>query len=202
VRLRNAASSLSSRRLLAVAAVPVAVIGLAACGNKKSHPTIASAGPEGSAASGFYLDAGPITYQLQVARQINPYDTEDHNYLQGVNAPLDPGANYLWFVVFLRAINQSGHPATTSGHIQIIDTQGNVYTPIPISQSANPLAYAPTLLAPGSTDPAPNSMASLDFAQGLELLFKMDQVVYSNRPLTLQIFAPGQAKASRIQLDL
>ncbi len=37
---------------------------------------------------------------------------------------------------------------------------------------------------------------------GGEVLFKMNQSAYANRPLTLEIHAAGQAKPSLISLDL
>ena len=37
---------------------------------------------------------------------------------------------------------------------------------------------------------------------GRLLLFKLPTAVYSNRPLTLQIHAPGQTSPSTISLDL
>ena len=36
-----------------------------------------------------YVDAGPITYQLQISRQLNQYATEDSQYLAGL--PAGPG---------------------------------------------------------------------------------------------------------------
>jgi len=34
------------------------------------------------------------------------------------------------------------------------------------------------------------------------LLFKLNTAVYSNRPLSLEIYAPGDARPSSISLDL
>src|SRR5207248_2845394 len=89
---------LRTRRLLLACAVPLA-LGLAACGNELSHPTSADT-------EGVYVDAGPITYQVQVSRQLNPYSVEDRAYLSGVNSPA-PSASEEWFAVFLWAKNQT-----------------------------------------------------------------------------------------------
>ena len=51
-------------------------------------------------------------------------------------------------------------------------------------------------------EPAVDSLASNDPAQGSELLFKLNDSIYANRPLTLQIHVPGQARPSTFSLDL
>jgi hypothetical protein len=177
----------------------VASVALAACGNKQAHPTVAPA--EGTAASGFYVDAGQITYQVQISRELNPYATDDKNYLDGVSASA-PAPSQEWFAVFLWAKNQSKASATTTDSFTITDTQGTTYRPIPINAQTNRLAWTPQLLAPGGTEPAPDSLASYGPTQGAELLFKIDTSAYSNRPLTLNIYAQGQAKPSQVSLDL
>ena len=84
-------------------------LGLAACG-RESHPESADANNNGG-----YVDAGPITYQLQVSRQLNPYATEDSQYLAGLPAgTAQPKPDELWYAVFLRAKNQSDNAAKTA----------------------------------------------------------------------------------------
>ena len=56
-------------------------------------------------------------------------------------------------------------------------------------------------LAPSGIEPGLNSTASFGPTQGGLLLFKLPTSVYSNRPLTLQIFAPGGGRGA-ISLDL
>ena len=58
------------RRLPIVAGALTLALGLGACGNKTSHPTVADN-------EGVYVDAGPVSYQVQVSRQLNPSSSED-----------------------------------------------------------------------------------------------------------------------------
>ena len=51
-------------------------VGLAACGQTSQ--------PSSAENDGVYVDAGPITYQLQVSRQLNQYAAEDSQYLAGL----------------------------------------------------------------------------------------------------------------------
>src|SRR3954447_1474176 len=100
-------------------------LGLAACG-RESHPESADANNNGG-----YVDAGPITYQLQVSRQLNPYATEDRQYLMGLPTGTPaPKPDELWYGVFLWAKNQGSDPAKTADSFDIIDTQGNKYFPV------------------------------------------------------------------------
>lgn len=169
------------------------VLGLSACG-QQSHPTYADT-------EGFYVDAGSITYQVQISRQLNQYSTEDKSYLQGVT---EPGAtpDESWFAIFLWAKNQTKQAAMTSDSFDLVDTQGIKYHPVQINSQINELAWTPQTLQPGATEPALDSLASLSPTQGEELLFKIGDSAYSNRPLALEIYAKGQAKPSRISLDL
>jgi hypothetical protein len=34
---------------------------------------------------GIYLNLGPLKYQIQLSRQVNPRDVEDRSYLQGLS---------------------------------------------------------------------------------------------------------------------
>lgn len=179
--------------------VLAAALALSACGHKQAHPTFASA--EGTASSGFYVDAGKITYQVQISRELNPYSTEDKSYLAGVTSP-PPSPSEEWFAVFLWAKNQTKAVATTTNSFTITDTQGTTYYPVQINTTMNELAWTPQELRPGATEPAPDSLASTSPTQGEELLFKLSDSAFSNRPLLLNIFAQGQAKPSRVELDL
>jgi hypothetical protein len=182
------------RRLLAIGAASALGLGLAACGNELSHPKIADT-------EGVYVDAGPITYQVQISRQLNPYSVEDKEYLAG-SSTTPPTRAEEWFGVFLWAKNQTHSNATTSTLFDIVDTQGNKYYPIPINPQVNPFAWTAQTLAPHGTEPAPDSPAYFSATQGGELLFKIGNSAYSNRPLRLQIYAAGQPRPSTVLLDL
>lgn len=169
---------------------------LAACGNKESHPIAANATNDGS-----YVFAGPITYQLEVSRELNPSNIEDRGYLAGVTGT-PPTPQEEWYAVFLWAKNQTHSPQMTTDSFDIVDTQGAHYYPVPINPQVNPYAWTAQRLAPSETEPLPGSTAFYGPTQGGELLFKINISAYANRPLTLEIHAPGQAEASTIALDL
>jgi hypothetical protein len=171
-------------------------LGLAACGNKQSRPTVANADNNGA-----YLWAGNVTYQLQVSRELNPFAPEDHSYLLGVSSP-PLTASQAWYGVFLWAKNQTNTPQTTSNSFYIMDTQGNRYNPIPINPAVNPYAWTARTLLPKGTEPGVGTMAYYAPTGGGELLFKLNDSAYANRPLTLYIVAAGQAEPSQISLDL
>ena len=105
-------------------------------------------------------------------------------------------------MVFLWARNETKRNLITANNFDIVDTAGNRYHPVALDRGANPLAWTPTALRPLATQPAPDSLASFGPTQGEELLFKLNNSVYSNRPLTLEIFANGQSQPSSISLDL
>lgn len=171
---------------------------LAACGSG-GPGTVADANNDGS-----YVLAGNVTYQMQISRELNQYDNEDMEYLAGV-ASRDKtlGPDELWYGVFLWAKNQTHSPQATTDSFDIVDTQGNVYYPVPIDASLNPYAWTAQVLPPLSTEPAAGSMASFGPTQGGVVLFKLNNNVYSNRPLILQIRVPGETQvAATISLDL
>ncbi len=170
-------------------------LGLAACG-KSGHPPTAEN-------NGVYITAGPITYQLQISRELNQYATEDRQYITGLpagTASISP--TQLWYGVFLWAKNQTNQIHVTSNNFDIVDTEGNVYVPIAVNPSLNPYAWTPQALTPGSTEPAPDTTASFGPTQGALLLFKLPTTVYDNRPLVLQIKGPAGKVWGRIALDL
>jgi hypothetical protein len=171
--------------------------GLAACGGAR-HKLDAIAEN-----NGYYIKAGQVTYQLQVSRELNPYSTEDSQYLVGLPpGTTPPGPDQLWYGVFLWAKNDTKQPQTTAGSFDIRDTEGNLYYPVPLKSQVNQYAWTSRTLAPLGTEPGPDATASFGPTQGALLLFKLNTSVYANRPLTLEIHVPGQARASTISLDL
>ena len=149
-----------------------------------------------------YFFAGPVTYQVQLSRQLNPYATEDVQYLAGVNGAQQIPASDMWFGVFLWAKNQSGRLVTTSDHFTLHDSAGNVYYPVKLNPLLNPFAWTAQTLGPNGVEPAQDTTASNGPTQGGLVLFELNQAVYSNRPLTLYVYASGQTKPSRASLDL
>jgi hypothetical protein len=186
----------SFRRTSILASVAALAVGLAACGRTNNPPTANN--------NGVYVTAGPITYQLEISRALNPYATEDSQYLKGVPA-VDQSlpATQLWYGVFLWAKNQTKQSAATANTFDIVDTEGNHYYPIRVNPSVNGYAWTPQTLGPGAIEPGPNTQASFGPTQGGLLLFKLNNTVYDNRPLTLEIRGgPAHKVWSTIELDL
>ncbi len=81
---------------------------------------------------GSYVQAGPITYQLQISRELNPYSVRGQASTSRGCRPgsAPPNANQLWYGVFLWAKNQHHQAYRTSDNFKIVDTQGITYYPI------------------------------------------------------------------------
>jgi hypothetical protein len=171
-------------------------LGLAACG-KSGHPSTAEN-------NGVYLTAGPITYQLEVSRELNQYSTEDRQYMTGLPAGTasNLSSGEIWYGVFLWAKNQSRRPQMTSDSFDIVDTELNHYYPVSLNPALNPYAWTAQSLGPGGIEPAPDTTASLGPTQGGLLLFKLPISVYDNRPLILQIKGPSGKVWGSVSLDL
>jgi hypothetical protein len=175
----------------------VCTVGLSAC--FKKEPVHKSADNEG-----IYVQVGEVSYQVQLSRELNPSSTEDRSYLVGL-PPLTakPNAQEEWFAIWLRAENLGRKPAGMVSDFSITDTQGNVYKPVALT-AANELRYTPTTIPAHTSEPVPDSLASLSPTQGEELLFKINVSAYQNRPLTLHLLgsgSPAQPLAD-VSLDL
>jgi hypothetical protein len=174
----------------------IAAAALAGCGNK--HAIVTKAHTEG-----IYLDVGPLDYQVQISRYLNPAEVPDNSYVLGLGdagATLDKGQT--WFGVFLRVQNQTDQPHPVATQFKITDTLGNEFQPVSIDPKSNPFAYAPFTLAPKDTYPRPDSVASLDSAQGSLVLFKLPYANLQNRPLEFHIASPEGGGDGVVDLDL
>lgn len=164
---------------------------LAACGGssevKETSGTYAGEGGAGAP----YLSVGPLVYQVQLSRALNPHDTEDSAYLQGLSASqreLQPGEEL--FAVFMAVYNKSGESHQAANDVTIYDTEGNVYQPIEPHQS-NLYAYRPNMTVPAKGQlPTPSSAAASGPINGLMLLYKVKLESLENRPLTVKIVSP------------
>jgi hypothetical protein len=181
------------RRVLTAACLLSASVLVGACGTHINN--VADANNNGK-----YLKAGPMTYQLQVSRELNQYGLEDSGYLADLprrEAKLAP--NQLWFGVFLWAKNTTEQPQRTTALFDMVDTQGNVYHPIVFN---NPYVWTSQMLKPGAIEPNPNTTAGFGPTQGALVLFKVNTDVYSNRPLTFEIRGNTGKVWATISLDL
>ncbi len=189
-------------RLTVLLAVGLLAVGVGGCGFEHRTDQTDVSADELAAGGEPYFWVGPVTYQVQLSRQLNPFDPIDVEYLAGVPRAQNLSAQQFWFGVFMWAKNQSGHPATTADTFKIVDSSGQVFTPTQLNANLNPYAWTATRLANNGIEPLAGSTASNGAAGGGLILFKLNQSVYSNRPLTLVIDGPGATKPSRVSLDL
>lgn len=181
---------MTTRKLALLALLLLAAVGLGACSDD-SHTRVTTgtyAGESGQNAP--YLNVGPLIYEVQLSRELNPADTEDAAYLKGLTpAQRKLAAGEEWFGVFVQVYNESSapHPAATA--LTISDTQENVYSPT-IPAATNEFAYRGGLLGPKARIPALNTVAANGPTQGALLLYKIKIVSLDNRPLELKIVDP------------
>ncbi|HEY2632028.1 MAG TPA: hypothetical protein VGI26_06570 [Solirubrobacteraceae bacterium] len=178
-------------------------LALGACSDD-SHTRVTTgtyAGESGQNAP--YLNVGPLIYEVQLSRELNPADTEDSAYLKGLTPrqrKLNPGEE--WFGVFMQVYNESSAPHPAATNLTISDTQNNIYTPI-VPAITNEFAYRGGLLAPKARIPALNTVAADGPTQGALLLYKIKVVSLDNRPLELKIVDPlDPSQTASAELDV
>ena len=190
------------RKLPPALAALMAALALGACGSSHSKVTTGTYAGE-SGASAPYLDVGPLTYQVQLSRQLNPQDTEDASYLQGLSPAdrhLAPGQE--WFGVFVQVYNNGSVAAAAANSPTVSDTQGNTYAPIVPDQS-NLYAYRGGVVPAKGRLPLPDTAASNTTTQGALLLYKIQIAALDNRPLKLKVINPDNAaETSSAELDV
>ena len=190
-----------ARRVTILISSLVLAIAVSGCGDK---PRLRHTADSNNNAT--YVFAGPITYQLQISRELNGYSTEDAQYLAGLpKSTTPPTPSQEWYGVFMWAWNQNKHAYYTDppGDFDVVDSLGTMYHPYPINPADNQYAWTSQLLLPDGTQPAPDTTAWFGPTGGGELLFKIDTTAYANRPLTLQIRnGPGGRVEASIPLDL
>jgi hypothetical protein len=180
----------------------LAVLALGACGDSHTKVTTGTYAGE-SGANAPYLDVGPLVYQVQISRQLNPADTEDAAYLQGLSPAqrqLAPGQE--WFGVFLQVFNHNERELPAATSLTVTDTQGNTYSPIQPGP-ANQFAYRAGSVPASGRLPIPDSVASFDPTQGALLLYKIKIVSLDNRPLEIKIVDPSNpTEKASAELDV
>jgi hypothetical protein len=188
--------------LLALALLPLAALALTACGNSETRVTTGTyAGESGQNAP--YLNVGPLVYEVQLSRELNPANVEDAAYLQGLTPlqrRLAPGQE--WFGVFIQVYNHSSVPHLGARTVTISDTQNNVYSPI-VPDQTNQFAYRGGFIPADSRVPAPSSVAANGGTQGALLLYKIQVVSLDNRPLKIHIVDPlNSTQTATAELDV
>src|SRR4051795_6363119 len=108
---------------LALAAVGAA-LALGACGNK----TVSIHGGE---TEGIYLDVGPLKYQVEISRQLNPSIPEDRTFLSDVaQGDRNLGDEDRWFAVVVRIENETDQAQPPAAAYTITDPEGREYRPV------------------------------------------------------------------------
>jgi hypothetical protein len=186
---------------IAVLAV-VAVFALAACGDSHTRVTTGTyAGESGKNAP--YLNVGPLVYEVQLSRELNPANIEDAAYLKGLTpaeAHLAPGQE--WFAVFMQVWNHTSTALPAATELTISDTQNNVYKAI-VPDSENEFAYRGGLVPAKGELPLPESVAASGATGGALLLYKIQIVSLDNRPLELKIVDPTDlSETASAELDV
>jgi hypothetical protein len=183
------------RRAVLLACCALVAVPLAGCGDKTARTTFGDT--EGS-----ILNVGPLLYQVQISRELNPFDNEDKAYLAGApGGAANLGKGQSWFAVFLRVQNIHQANLAAATQFQLRDTQDNVYAPT-VMPATNQWAYRGGIVPghgqlPQFDTPADNNPS----IRGLMLLFKLNQVSYDNRPLELIIQGQNGQEAS-VDLDV
>ncbi len=185
-----------SRKIVSLVIAVCAAAILSACGGDTTNNLHASN-------EGVYVDLGHLKYQVQLSRQLNPYDAEDSSYLLGLtaaDAALTPAQT--WFGVFVVAFNKHTQSYPAARGFYITDTQGLTYRPTPVP-GANPFAYHNTVVPGQDQLPAKGTAADNGPTNGLVLLFKIPLTSFDNRPLVLHITDPSDAKTeATVELDV
>lgn len=188
-----------------LASILLSALALSACSDD-SHTRVTTgtyAGESGQNAP--YLNVGPLIYEVQLSRELNPSDTEDASYLAGLTpAQRRVGPGEEWFAIFLQVYNESSTPHLAAGasKITISDTEDNRYAPI-VPVFANEFAYRGGLLGSKARIPALNTVAANGPTQGALLLYKIKVVSLDNRPLELKIVDPlDPSQKASAELDV
>jgi hypothetical protein len=190
------------RKLTIAAAAALATLALGACGDAHTRVTTGTyAGESGKNAP--YLNVGPLVYEVQLSRQLNPTNAEDAAYLQGLTPPeakLAPGEE--WFAVFLQVYNDGNNNEQAASSITISDTQGNLYNAIDPG-AANLYAYRGGTVRSNGKLPEPDTTAFFGPSQGELLLYKIKVVSLDNRPIEINIRDPRNPQQSaNAELDV
>jgi hypothetical protein len=188
------------KSLLSLLCAALVALALGACGDSHTRVTTGTYAGE-SGANAPYLNVGPLIYQVQLSRELNPFDTEDAAYLRGLTAAqqkLGPGEE--WFAVFLQVYNNSSSALPDANGITISDTQGNTYAPL---QPSNEYAYRAERVPGKGQIPVSDSTAAFGPTQGAMLLYKIKIVSLDNRPLEIRIVDPTDpSQSASAELDV
>ncbi len=188
------------RKLPLLAAALLAALALGACGDSHTKVTTGTYAGE-SGANAPYLNLGPLIYQVQLSRQLNPANSEDAGYLQGVpyaEGRLAAGRGVVRGVPAGLQQHRSGPQSGRNDHDQrhrrqrlppghVLPTNHYVYRAVNVPRKG---------LLPNA-----DTTASFGPTQGALLLFKIKTYSLDNRPLEIRIANP-EAPAQTVSAEL
>jgi len=181
----------STTRLGAVFAAVVAIGAGVVVSGCDTAPENANQVSEGQ---GIKLD--DLLFNVQITRELNPFDTEDKAYLVGQKA-LGPDQYYLG--VFMRVDNEGHASAQVPTDMSVVDTVGDSFRPLP-SNSLFALRLGDTIHA-GDELPEGESVAANGPIEGSMVLFRIDSSAIQDRPLTLHI-TTSTGSTGEVELDI
>jgi hypothetical protein len=178
---------MTARRLACLlSAFLLLAAGIGACGETEDKQDLVEGEP---------VELGELQYNVLFSRFLNPYDTEDAEYLVG-QPPPEPDQLYLGVFVQILNKNKESAESIPSGWV-INDTSGASYLPLP-SESPYALHFdAP--IPPEDQVPALDSTPQAGPIAGSLVLFSIPDVATDNRPLELTI--PGEDGPAKVELD-
>ena len=180
------------RRRLGLLVIAVATAVLFGCGDSM---------PQRDEQPGTPVEVRGVSYDVQISSQLNPDSDGDQPFFAGVPAAgrkLPP--DQVWLGVFVQAQNESDGTRRTARSITVADTGDHVFRPVPLP-TENDYAYRPATLAPGDSEPGPDSPAASAPEQGSLLLFRLPLNCFmENRPLELRVADHG--RLASVQLDV
>lgn len=186
-----------TRTILIAALALFATVGLTACGNKKQVERYAEN-------EGVYFESGPLKYQIQMTRQLNPAQAQDRELMFGI-APADriKAPRTLWYATFVRIENPTDKYQIPATVYRITDTNGDVFTPVPIDPTQNPFAYQAVPIPPGGSLPNINSIPGQTDLNGKMILFKIPAQDIALRPLVLHVVnTKDPSQSGRVKIDI
>ena len=169
---------------------------LAGCGSGEHAPYADNLGPG-------YVELDHLNYQIQISRELNPYDDEDGPYLAGFSASerqIPPTEE--WFGISLQVYNWSHGAHTPTSRFYITNTLGQRFDPI-ANPAPNPFSYVPVSIPAGKQLPTTTSDAFASWTAGEFLVFKIPYTSLPDRPFVLHIVNPSNGSdQAQIELDV
>ena len=181
------------RKISTIAMLCIALVAgglLAACGEQEEEG-------EPHAVEGERLELGPLLYNVQITRFLNPSNLDDRAYLEGLE-PAPEGEEYL--AVFMKVLNESDQPQPVASRMEVVNSRGQSFEPV---ETDNPFALDldGSVVEPEGEIPAPDTPAASGPIKGSMVLFLIEQEATENRPLELEIHAPSGETGS-VELDI